>query len=331
MARPICIAGAGSIGCFVGGMLAAAGRDVSLLARSRIIDEIRNHGLRVTSVEGYACHLAAARLGLSDDPAVLGQAAMVLVAVKSGDTQAMAELIARHAAPDAVVVSLQNGIGNVAVLRGLLPQHRILGAMVPFNVVARGRAHVHRATSGDIVMERDPADTAAALSVPDMKVRATDDIVGVQWGKLLVNLNNALNALSDMPLRNQLMQREWRLLFADQMAEGIAVLQAAGIRPVSMTPIPVWLTPRLMRLPDLLFDILLASVLKIDAEARSSMWEDLQHRRRTEVDYLQGVVVRLAMQHGVATPLVQRVMALIKQAETRGGSPALTPNEIRNG
>jgi 2-dehydropantoate 2-reductase len=330
MARPLCIAGAGSIGCFVGGMLAAAGREVTLLARPRISDAIRSHGLRVTSVEGSACHLTASQLGMSDDPAVLGQAAMVLVTVKSGDTEAMAELIARQAAPDAVVVSLQNGIGNVAVLRRVLPQHRVLGAMVPFNVIARGRGHVHRATSGDIVVERDREDTAAALSAPHMKVRATDDIAGVQWGKLLVNLNNALNALSDMPLRSQLMQREWRLLIADQMAEAHAVLKAAGIAPVSMTPIPVWLTPRLMRLPDVLFNILLASVMKIDAEARSSMWEDLQHRRRTEVDYLQGVVVQLAMQHGAAAPLARKVIALIKQAEISGGSPALKATQIRN-
>jgi hypothetical protein len=91
---------------------------------------------------------------------------------------------------------------------------------VAFNVVSRGEGRFHRATSGDIVLEQDEAGTAHALSVPGLKLRPSPDIAGVQWGKLLVNLNNALNALSDLPLRQQLAQRAWRRLFADQMAEG---------------------------------------------------------------------------------------------------------------
>lgn len=331
MNRAIAIAGAGSIGCFVGGMLAAAGRDVAMLARPRIIAEVHRHGLRLTSVGGFERSLAATQLVWSDEASVLRRAGTILVAVKSGDTETMAAQIASHALPDAVVVSLQNGVGNVDVLQRLLPSRRVLGAMVPFNVVAKGGGHVHRATSGDIVIARDAGNSAAALSVPHLNWRATDDITRVQWGKLLVNLNNALNALSGLPLRSQLLAREWRLLFADQMTEGLAVLKAAGIKPMAATPIPVWLTPHLLRLPDPLFAILLARVMKVDADARSSMWEDLHHGRRTEVDYLQGVVVQLAMQHGVAAPLAQRVMALVKQFEANSGQPALSAQQIRNG
>lgn len=329
-ARPICIAGAGSIGCFVGGVLAMAGRDVVLLARPRIMDEIGHRGLRLTSFEGLDQTVAATRLTLTDDPAVLGQAGTILVAVKSGDTADMGDLLARHAAEDAVIVSLQNGVGNVDLLRQRLPQHRVLGGMVPFNVIARTAGHVHRATSGAIVVERDPAGTAAALSVPHLAVQATDNIAGLQWGKLLINLNNALNALSDLPLRAQLVSRDWRRLFADQMAEGLRVLRVSGITPASATPIPAGWTPHLLRLPDPLFGALLGRTLKIDENARSSMWEDLIRRRRTEVDYLQGVIVQLGARHGMNTQLNTRVMELIKSAEIADrGSPALTVHQIR--
>ena len=162
----------------------------------------------------------------------------MLVTVKSADTAAMADIIARHAPSDVVVVSLQNGVGNAAVLRDRLPGRRVLGGMVPFNVIALGEGRFHRATSGDIVIEHDDGDTAERLSVPGLTMRPTDDIDGVQWGKLLVNLNNALNALAGLPLRRQLAQRPWRRLFADQMAEGLAAIRAEGIRPVSPTPIP---------------------------------------------------------------------------------------------
>ena len=330
--RPVIVAGAGSIGCFAGGVLADAGRRVSLLARPRVIAEIDGNGLRVTSFEGFDRTVASSRLSLSDDPAIFADAGVVLVTVKSTDTADVADLIARHAPSDAVIVSLQNGVGNVSVLRERLAGRRVLAGMVPFNVIALGEGRFHRATSGDIVIEQDEAGTAAQLSVPGLTMRATANIVGVQWGKLLLNLNNALNALSGLPLRQQLAQRPWRALFADQMAEGLAAVKAEGIKPVASTPIPPALTPHLLRMPDVAFRLLLGRAMKIDPEARSSMWEDLQRGRRTEIDYFQGVITRISERHGLKVPLSERIVALIRRAEADGkGSPGLTPDQIRSG
>jgi 2-dehydropantoate 2-reductase len=337
--RPIGVAGAGSIGCFVGGMLADAGARVALLARPRVIREIRDHGLGLTSFEGFERDIAPSRLTLSEDPKILADAGVVLVTVKSADTPEIADVIARHAASDAVVVSLQNGIGNTSVLRERLPGRRVLAGMVPFNVVDSGAGRFHRATSGDIIIEQDDAGTAERLSVPGLRLRATADIAGVQWGKLIVNLNNALNALADLPLRQQLAQRGWRRLFADQITEGLVALKAEGIRPVSATPIPMNWMPHLLRLPDAVFAMLLGRTMKIDPEARSSMWEDLQRGRRTEIDYLQGVIVEIAERRRLSVPLSRRIVALIKSAEAAGqdspegspkGSPGLDPHQVRD-
>jgi 2-dehydropantoate 2-reductase len=88
--------------------------------------------------------------------------------------------------------------------------------------------------------------------------------------------------------------------------------------------------PPLLRLPDALFQIVLGRTMKIDPEARSSMWEDLQRGRRTEIDYLQGLITEIADRHGLKVPLSRRVVALIKSAEAKGkGSPGLTPDQIR--
>jgi len=330
MDRPIGVAGAGSIGCFVGGMLAAAGCPVALLARPRVIGEIEASGLRLTSFDGFDQTIASSRLTLSDDPSIFSEVAVVLVKVKSADTSEMADLIARYAPPGVVVVSLQNGVGNVALLRDRLPGRRVLGGMVPFNVVGLGEGRFHRSTSGDIVVEADAAGTAARLSVPGLAMRPTDNIDGVQWGKLIVNLNNALVALGDVPLRRQLAQRAWRRLFADQMVEGLMAIKAEGITPVSPTPIPSNWMPPLLRLPDLIFEALLGRTMKIDPEARSSMWEDLQRGRRTEIDYLQGVITEIADRRGLQAPLSRRIVALVRKAEADGkGSPGLTPEQIR--
>jgi 2-dehydropantoate 2-reductase len=90
------------------------------------------------------------------------------------------------------------------------------------------------------------------------------------------------------------------------------------------------LTPHLLRLPDAVFRLLLGGTMKIDPEARSSMWEDLQRGRRTEIDYLQGVITQIAQRRGLKAPLSARIVALVKRAEADGkGSPGLTPDQIR--
>ncbi|KRQ13293.1 2-dehydropantoate 2-reductase [Bradyrhizobium manausense] len=328
--RPIVVAGAGAIGCFVGGQLAAAGRRVALLVRPRVKTEIERFGLRLTDFDGSETKLGAGQLALSEDPAILHSAGIVLVTVKSADTADVADQIAQHAPQDVVIVSLQNGVGNVAILNERLGGRRVLAGMVPFNVVAMGEGRFHRSTSGDIIVGEDADNTAAALSVAGLTTRANRDITGVQWGKLIINLNNALSALSDMPLAAQLASRDWRRLFADQMAEGLAVLKAAGITPASATPIPPNWTPTLLRLPDMIFNAILRRTMKIDPQARSSMWQDLKQGRKTEIDYLQGAVIALAEQNNVEVPLMRRIVALIKEAETSGkGPPRLSPQQIR--
>lgn len=328
--RPIVVAGAGAIGCFVGGQLTAAGRRVALLVRPRVKTEIERFGLRLTDFDGAEKKLDAGRLALSEDPAIFHSAGIVLVTVKSADTADVADQIAQHAPRDAVIVSLQNGIGNVAMLQERLGGRPVLAGMVPFNVVAMGEGRFHRSTSGDIHVGEDAGNTAAALSVPGLSMRASRDIAGVQWGKLIINLNNALSALSDMPLAAQLANRDWRRLFADQMAEGLAALEAAGITPVSATPIPMNWTPTLLRLPDLIFNAILGRTMKIDPEARSSMWQDLKQGRKTEIDYLQGAVIALAERNDVDVPLMRRIVALVKETEVAGnGPPGLSPQQIR--
>ena len=102
------------------------------------------------------------------------------------------------------------------------------------------------------------------------------------------------------------------------MAEGLAAIRAEGIKPVSPTPIPAGWMPPLLRLPDMIFEAMLGRTMKIDPEARSSMWEDLQRGRRTEIDYLQGVITEIAERRGLDAPLSRRIVELIRKAELDG-------------
>ncbi|MEL6809606.1 MAG: 2-dehydropantoate 2-reductase [Pseudomonadota bacterium] len=326
MNRPrIAIAGAGNIGCFVGGVLQDTGFDVRLLARSRVIDTVAQNGLHLTDFGGLSLDVAG--IAMSQAPeTVLGGAGVVLVCVKSADTEAMGRLIAAHA-PTAQVISLQNGVDNAARLRAVLPGADVRAAMVPFNVVSQGPGQYHRATSGDILVEAGPLPD---LSGANLDFRAVDDIEAIQWGKLLINLGNAVNALADMPLLEQLQDRAWRRLLADQMTEALRILRAARITPAKTTAAPPQIIPHILRLPTPLFRVVAARMLTIDAQARSSMWDDLKQGRKTEIDAFQGAILDLAERHGRQAPLNARLRALIRAAENAGaGPPGLTPRDIR--
>lgn len=335
---PITVAGAGSVGCYVGGWLAAAGRPVTLLLRPKLAEAIAAHGLRVSDLQGRDLSLPAHALTAGSDPqGTLRGAEIVLVTVKSRDTEAMAELIKQHGTPNALVVSLQNGVQNAAVLRRVLGRDaRVVDAMVPFNVVQTVRSDAaprfHRASSGTMLLPADVPGLRDLLDVPGAPFAEHDDIEAALWGKLLVNLNNALNALSGLPLAQQLGDRRWRLLISRQLREGLAALRAAGIRPAPVEGVPPRLMAFALRFPDALFKIAARGMLSVDKNARSSMWEDLQAGRPTEVDYLQGEIVRLAAEHGVAAPVTRRVLELVREAETaKKGSPRLAPDAIAAG
>lgn len=327
----IVVAGAGSIGCFVGGLLARSGQDVTLLLRPKTAEEIMQSGLTLTDFGDLDVALAPDRVAMSADPACLVVADIVLVTVKSGATEEIAAQIAEHAPEDAVVVSLQNGVENAALLRDMLPGWDVRAGMVPFNVVWVGGGRFHRGTSGDILIERGQGHVARQLSVPDLKVHDHPDIVSVQWGKLLINLNNALNALSGMPLRAQIGERGWRRLMAAQMSEAMAVLRAAELTCQNpMVKVPMGLVPRILTLPTWMFRLVAKTMLSIDPNARSSMWEDLEKGRATEIDVLQGKIVQLARQANVAAPINAGIAEMIREAEALGaGSPKLAAHELQ--
>ena len=327
----IAIAGAGSIGCYVGGCLALAGRQVILLARPRFEAALRTGGLHITDLDGLDRLLGPGELSATADPAVaLARADVILVTVKSGATGEMAGIIAAHARPNAIVVSFQNGVDNAETLRAVLGQRRVLAGMVPFNVVQSPEGdvplRVHRASDGKSLVEDGAPGLVELLDVAGFGVEVHADMKAVQWGKLLMNLNNALVALSGLPLATELANRRWRSILAGQIDEALAAMKACRIEPAAIAGLRPALLPKVLRLPDWLFKRLARRMLAIDPRARSSMWDDLQRGRATEIDDLQGAILRLARKTGTPAPLIRRTVALLRAAEQEGrGSPGLTP------
>ena len=212
----ILIFGAGSVGCYVGGRLAAGGARVTFIGRARYQEALAQHGLTLTHFAQDKIHVPPEQFNFVTKPESLAQADVVLVCVKSQDSAAAGAEIARHAPKDVLVISLQNGVSNPAVLKRAAPEATILGGVVPFNVTGAGAGAFHAGTEGDLLIEasNDARLDAllAALHAGDQSARSAADIAALQWGKLLINLNNAVNVLHGSTLKLGFADRDYRCL-----------------------------------------------------------------------------------------------------------------------
>jgi 2-dehydropantoate 2-reductase len=311
----IAVYGAGGIGCYLGGRLAATGTAVTLIGRQRMADVVAEHGLHLTDYLG--ADLSVRDVPFETGPAAAADAELVLVTVKSASTATAADELAAVLKPGAIVVSFQNGIRNGDVLRERLPEQVVLSGMVPFNVLNKGAGAFHQGTSGGLEIQEHTGLTpyVEAFAKASLPLKQHADLLPVQWAKLLLNLNNPINALSDLPLRDELSQRIYRRCLAAAQSETLDLLEAAGIKPAQLLAISPRRVPALLRLPDFIYKRLASKTLAIDPQARSSMWEDLQAGRRTEIDFINGEVVRLAESLGRQAPVNAELVDLIRAAE----------------
>lgn len=316
----IAVLGAGAIGCFVGGSWAAAGCDVRLVGRTGVGDEIAAHGLTLSDQDGWSARLVPEATPFSTDPAAIADADIIALTVKATGVEAAAGTIARHGRQSAAVIAFQNGVSSPERLRALLPGFEIVAGMVPYNVIRLGPGRWHRATWGDLTAARTPATEALAAGIGDRPGRLvlSGDMTAVAWGKLLFNLNNAINALSGVTILAELKQRGFRRVMAAAIRETLDLLERAGIQPAKVGAIPPGLLPRAIGAPDWLFNTLFLRVQKIDPKARGSMAADFDAGRPGEVDYLNGEVVRLARSLGCGAPINAAIVRLVKEAKAGG-------------
>jgi 2-dehydropantoate 2-reductase len=310
----VLVMGAGSVGCYIGGCLLAAGVSVDFVGRPRVLQALRSHGLRVTDLDGADHHLPATALRLHEQVPAGIAPALVLLCVKSPATADAARELAARLPAGTLVVSLQNGLRNADIAGAAAPGLQVLPGMVPYNIAEVGPGHYHRGTTGQLAAQATAPLVAwqpvfAAAGIP-LALHA--DLKPVQWGKLLLNLNNPVNALSGLPLLAQLLDAGHRRQFAAVVQEALGVLKAAGITPARVTPMPWPVFLLVLRLPTPLFRRIAARMLRIDPQARSSMADDLALGRATEIDALSGEVVRLAASVGVRAPLNEAMVARIQ-------------------
>ncbi|MGA6135458.1 2-dehydropantoate 2-reductase [Acinetobacter dispersus] len=313
----ICIYGAGSIGCYLGGRLAVAGYDVDFIVRPKIQQQLEQYGLTVSD---YLCEknsVPASKLQLGTDPNIAAQTDIIFVCVKSAATEQVAHELKDILKKKTIIISFQNGLSNVGILKQVLSEHTILEGMVPFNVAALGNGVFHQGTEGALYVKKHEAlvELVTAFNAAHLELKLEQDMQAIQWAKLLLNLNNSVNALSQLPLKQQLSIRAYRQCLAMAQAEALELLKFAKIKPAQLTAVPAQVLPKVLSLPNFIFNLLSKKMLAIDPLARSSMADDLAAGRATEIDWINGEIVNLATQLNLQAPINSKLIQLVKQAE----------------
>ena len=318
----LAIYGAGSTGCYLGGLLQLCGHDVSLICRQRIRDSIvEAGGISLTDYTGQNEKVMPTGLitQLADETFDA-----VFVTLKCHQLEAAVADLKRLAEDGAQLFFMQNGLGSLDAVQDQLPNNTLWQGITPFNILSLDNARFHRGTEGAFVLHRTSiteqlAEQLGAIGFPCELYR---DMKPQIYGKLLLNLNNALNAVADQPIKTQLENRKLRRLYATAQREWLQVAAAEGVKLGQFTAVkPAWM-PTILSLPNWLFLRLAKAMLDIDPHARSSMWEDISMGRKTEIEFLNEAVVRRGEKLGLDTPVNRKISALIHNLE-RGDSVTL--------
>jgi len=307
------VIGSGAVGCYFGGMLARAGAPVTLIGRAKHVEAFNRNGLRMDTTRFQE----TVRISASTELVAARDAQLVLFCVKSIDSEPVAKLLAPYLAPDALVLDLQNGVDNVRRICSQVSNPVVAAVVyVACEMIDAGRMKHHG--RGDLVIgamdsgaghampTRAQLDTlAVTLARAEIPCVISENIEGELWLKFLINCAyNAISALGRARYARMTATPESRRIMEDAVQEVLAVARAAGVR-----------------MPE--GDLTAKAIALADAmpQQLSSMAHDVERRRRTEIDDLNGFVVTRGEALGVPTPVNRTLRGLVKLLEVGDETP----------
>ena len=315
----ICVLGAGALGCAIGGVLTEAGNEVWLVNRSRAhVDALLGQGLtmreagvdRVVRVRaGNDCGAIARDAGVMD---------LIIVLVKSYHTREAIAAAVPLVGADTMVLSLQNGLGHEDVLAEVVGRSRVLMGKTYAGGVLLRPGHVTVGTQGKetLIGELDGSSSERVRRVAEVFSRAglatqvSRNILGTVWDKLLINVaTGAVSAITRLPYGALYQVHEVQACALAAVAEAMAVAQASGIELGMTDPTQAWLK----------------AAAGLPTNFKTSMLQSLEKGLVTEIDYVNGAVVREGARRGVPTPVNQTLLACVKGIEHGLEAPTRKP------
>jgi len=299
----VAVLGAGAVGCYFGGLLARAGHEVTLIGRPAHVEAFRREGLRFEA----KTFDERVKVKADTEPSGVKGASLVLFCVKSTDTEAAAAQIAPHLAPGAIVVNLQNGVDNTERIQARVP-NPVIPAVVYVATEMAGPGHLKHHGRGDLVIgamdsKVTPvmlAHLKALFEPAGVPVVVSDNVAAELWMKLVVNCAyNAISAIAQLPYGEMVKGAGIPETMRDVIAETLAVAKAKGV------VMPADTLERVMKIAGAM------------PAQYSSTAQDLARGKRTEIDHLNGYVMRAGESLGVATPVSRALFALVRLLESK--------------
>ena len=303
----IVVLGAGAVGCYFGGMLARAGHNVTLVARPDHVDAITQLGLYMDcqSFQEYVAVSASAELS------VIAQADLILLCVKSPDTTKTIEAIRPYLQKHTTILSLQNGVDNCERIRAVVT-NPVFPAVVYVATIMTGPGRLKHLGRGELAIGQwEPSNQndsavvdelallAGLLSAGGVPCKVSSDIRKDQWSKFLVNCSyNAISAIGQLTYGTMVQTEAVRVLINELGAEVVSIAQHQGI---ALT------LQEAQEVNDM--------IPKTMPGQLSSTAQDLARHKPSEIEFLNGLIVRKGQEYGIATPANQSVYALVKMLE----------------
>ena len=297
----IAVMGAGAVGCYYGAMLARAGHAVTLIGRPQHVEVVRRSGLRL-EMRGFDGFVA---MEAATGAAAVAGADIVLFCVKSGDTETAGREMLPHLAPDAVVLSLQNGVDNAERLAAVIGRP-VVPVVVYVATEMAGPGHLRHHGRGELGFAPSPRSEAIAalFSGSGIPSAVAPDAVALLWEKLVLNCAyNALSAVPQLPYGKVVAVQGVSAVIGDIVAECCNVAEACGVTLSADLP------ERVRNLP-----------ASMPTQA-SSTAQDLARGKPSEIDYLNGFVMRKGAEHGIPTPANGAVTAMVRLMEASRARP----------
>lgn len=294
----VAVLGAGAVGCYYGGLLARAGHRVTLIGRPQHVAVFQATGLRMQTLHFDE----TVRVQASTDASAVAGADVVLFAVKSPDTEPAGAQMREHLKPGALVLCLQNGVDNAERLRAVLPGVDVAAAVVYVATEMAGPGHLRHHGRGELVIEPSPrsAEVAQVLIAAGVPTEVSDNVRGALWAKLILNCAyNALSAVGRLPYGELVQRPGVAEVMRDVVAECHAVAAADGVT----LPADV--------------DAAVRRIAETMPTQYSSTAQDLMRGKPSEIDHLNGHVVRRGEALGVPTPANRVLWAVVKLVESR--------------
>ena len=292
--KDIMVMGAGAIGSLIGGLVTNSGHNVSLIGREWQVKEIRESGLRISGLDDLCVHPE-----VYTDPI---EADLIFMTVKSYDTETAARILLLR--EESIVLSLQNGIGNEEKIGRIIGIKHVLGGVTSQGALLLGPGHIkHTGDGRTIIGELDGRITERAKEIKDIldgskiETEVTTEIKRELWNKLIINVGiNAITAITGLENGYIYKMKNLRELSRRCVIEALKVAEEAGIDTD-------------VREEDVL------NVARLTAENRSSMLQDLDRGRRTEINEINGVVVDLGEKYGVKCEVNEALLHLVRVME----------------